>query len=1029
MKIKSIFIIMMLLSGLFTSTLQITAAPIGDHEEATGEIEIEITADTYGGGLIVQQTNTDGYVSMEQYYNCHQDFEEAITVVTSISVYLDSEGTTTAKCSLRETGGGGGLHSSDSNKVVSALGWYIFNFTDAEVTFSGPSWDILIMNLGTDRLDWHYSEGNPYANGSSSWDNGEDACFKIYGYDELIYDGNRTHGETIETNSLDNISIISYTTDVTIKIPVSTAVTAIAAVRNWTGAIDATYVGSYDLLVNNTYWFDAANHFVYIRTTDLVVGQTINWSVNGTWGANAAISFPRYKDVGDDISLKGMITDSDGNALHEHIASCSVFYENGSLALGPYNWNCTGGNFEMYFSTTTLTPGTYSISIDFTDPITGFVYNVGEPLALSVDPPAGVTVGSTLYFNFYNNNTGFGIPIESLKVHADNELDLTSEDRLYAGIFNTYTGDTVYYNVTDYFGNIIYPNWGTSVPVGYSNNWDNDWQYSKTITIDHTKVPSTQTNFPILVHNTSSDFATHAQADGDDFAFIDSTNTTQYNHEIEKYNSTSGELTAWVNVSSLSSTMDTKINLYYGNAGASNQEHITDTWDSDFLAVFHLAESSGDILDSTVNANIGQEQGTATYGQTSVVGDGIIFSDDDYFTHVLDKDVIVENSFTVEYWQSGEQGMITGDFYSDKRSYFGIGGGQYAIGWGDDYEYYGGIPDSDWHYFVFATQADFDLDVFIDAVNQNGDSGVPLSSSSFATEADYNIGRAVSNHTSYNWIGMIDEVRFSNVIRSVDWGITTYATQSSPSTFASYSTESSGEAVTTSTSATNTSVAITSREQWIDIPIDWYSFSVKNMNHSIVRFKMTNGSTSYSRNLYPYEPFYWDVLEGEYTINLTYINPETGAVVDYNEEPITITDDTYYWIRGYDLQDIIIEITNTNSTIMDQIVNIGVTITNDGCELINQTLNLAYYLSNIESNITTQINSMWQDINNSNVTIINQVNSMWQTVNNTDSTIVTQANSVRQAIENTESNITTQLNSVWQDVNNTNSTVGAKQIL
>ena len=59
--------------------------------------------------------------------------------------------------------------------------------------------------------------------------------------------------------------------------------------------------------------------------------------------------------------------------------------------------------------------------------------------------------------------------------------------------------------------------------------------------------------------------------------------------------------------------------------------------------------------------------------------------------------------------------------------------------------------------------------------------------------------------------------------------------------------------------------------------------------------------------MYPYEPFYWDVLAGEYTINLTYYNPVDDSIVSYNEENITISDDTYYWIRGYDLRDIIIE--------------------------------------------------------------------------------------------------------------------------
>jgi len=220
------------------------------------------------------------------------------------------------------------------------------------------------------------------------------------------------------------------------------------------------------------------------------------------------------------------------------------------------------------------------------------------------------------------------------------------------------------------------------------------------------------------------------------------------------------------------------------------------------------------------------------------------------------------------------------------------------------------------------------------------------------------------------------------------------------------------------------SVVINTVEQFENIPIDWSSFSVKNMNHSIVLFKMINGSRTYSQYLYPYEPFYWNVLPGEYTINLTYYNTDDDSIESYSQENITISDDTYYWIRGYDLQDIVIEITNTNTTIMDQIVNIGVTINNDGCDIINQVLNTSIAISNLETNITNQVNLVWSSVNNTKTTIVNQVNSVWQSVNNTETEIGVQANSVKQTIQNTETNMTAQINSVWQSINNTDTNVG-----
>ena len=65
--------------------------------------------------------------------------------------------------------------------------------------------------------------------------------------------------------------------------------------------------------------------------------------------------------------------------------------------------------------------------------------------------------------------------------------------------------------------------------------WDCNWSYSKKIIIHHEYVESDQTNFPVLIYNSSdNDLAGYAQADGDDILFVDRWNSTQYDHEIEK---------------------------------------------------------------------------------------------------------------------------------------------------------------------------------------------------------------------------------------------------------------------------------------------------------------------------------------------------------------------------------------------------------------------------------------------------------------------------------------------------------------
>ena len=81
--------------------------------------------------------------------------------------------------------------------------------------------------------------------------------------------------------------------------------------------------------------------------------------------------------------------------------------------------------------------------------------------------------------------------------------------------------------------------------VGQGGWWDNSWFYRKTLTIDHTKVAGSLTNFPVLVDVTDTDLSAKAQSDGDDVVFTDSSDD-KLNHEIELYNGTTGHLVAWV---------------------------------------------------------------------------------------------------------------------------------------------------------------------------------------------------------------------------------------------------------------------------------------------------------------------------------------------------------------------------------------------------------------------------------------------------------------------------------------------------
>ena len=138
------------------------------------------------------------------------------------------------------------------------------------------------------------------------------------------------------------------------------------------------------------------------------------------------------------------------------------------------------------------------------------------------------------------------------------------------------------------------------------------------MTIDHTKVPSTQSNFTVLVSLTDPALKTVANgghvanANGYDIGFYaDSGGTIKLKWQVEKYDGTTGNLIAWVKIPSVSSSTDTVFYLMYGNSAINtDQSDPPNTWDSSFKAVWHLGNGSTlSLNDSTSNgsnlANVG----------------------------------------------------------------------------------------------------------------------------------------------------------------------------------------------------------------------------------------------------------------------------------------------------------------------------------------------------------------------------------------------------------------------------------------
>ena len=187
----------------------------------------------------------------------------------------------------------------------------------------------------------------------------------------------------------------------------------------------------------------------------------------------------------------------------------------------------------------------------------------------------------------------------------------------------------------------------------YGSDWyDENWDFRKLVTIDSTKVSGTHTNFPIIVDITDSELSAGANLDGSDILFTDSDGTTLLNFEIARYDSSTGQIVAWVKTPNLDSSTNGEIYMYYGNELQTiSSENPTSVW-SDYKNVWHLIENT---LDSTENQD-GTYSGTT---ETYLDGDShtnrgfefdgsenkISTSDGSYFDFIsIDKD------FSVSFW-------------------------------------------------------------------------------------------------------------------------------------------------------------------------------------------------------------------------------------------------------------------------------------------------------------------------------------------------------------------------------------------
>jgi len=226
---------------------------------------------------------------------------------------------------------------------------------------------------------------------------------------------------------------------------------------------------------NSMTWLSGSNltgaKYTYLSGTFTVSGTYVykflvydgfDWNISGVayftvitdW---VDVCFPSYLEVGDYIMGYGSLRLSNGSVV-PHALSQTWILDSSTWLTVPFShayFYVSNGFYMYWFSSSGMIPGIYYIRLNYT--YGGTLYSYNWILYLSIPGGSGHII-TDIHFSFYNYNTGEGIDSSLFKLYAGTTIP---PPRLYGDTYyHAYTGETIYFLVTDFYGNQIYPTIG-----------------------------------------------------------------------------------------------------------------------------------------------------------------------------------------------------------------------------------------------------------------------------------------------------------------------------------------------------------------------------------------------------------------------------------------------------------------------------------------------------------------------------------------------------------------------------------------
>ncbi|MDF1537805.1 MAG: DUF2341 domain-containing protein, partial [Candidatus Thorarchaeota archaeon] len=399
------------------------------------------------------------------------------------------------------------------------------------------------------------------------------------------------------------------------------------------------------------------------------------------------------------------------------------------------------------------------------------------------------------------------------------------------------------------------------------------FQYRMLLTVSSSQVDADVTNYPLFLSFSDADFqnTSKVQADGDDFVFVQ--NDIILDHEIERFEQSTGYLTAWAKTN-LSSSIDNTIWLYYGNPVVGSTESPANLWSNDFDAVYHMNqdvtnEGSGEaIYDSSANNYTGTHNGNSRNTGLGFSW-GQYFDGNDWISVDATKGFDPSGDVTISGWfylpsafgSSSTTSMMLVEKYlsGDDNFHIALAGTDYTE---TGFTSYGSLVfgvettngehltyssktgwASGWHHFACVLDADTPSNnkVYADGADVTIVSG-GASYAVIPSGADWGFGGRYAETFEFPTgeaylTGNMDEIRISSDIKASGWMLVEYDNLN-PSNFGSFVTEGAKETKTPS------ELTITETIDSTAIAGLWTA----TMNYTDSGSSVTNATGVYERN-------------------------------------------------------------------------------------------------------------------------------------------------------------------------------------